>query len=96
MQHAVGDLHKRVEQQGLLLGMLMAQQEQQAQQAQQDSGSLAKAADALTQQRVQQLAAQLEAERHQRQRLEGRLGAGCCAPGVLCFRKPWLSAVHRV
>ncbi len=82
MQHAVGDLHTRVEQQGELLDTLQAQmqqaqqaQQQQAQQREQqqqrEASAVARAADALTQQRVQHLTAQLDGERQQRQRLEG-------------------------
>lgn len=105
MQHAVGDLHQRLEQQGALLGMLLAQQEQaqqaqqeqqaqREQQEQQEGGAAARAADAMMQQRVQHLTAELEGERRERQRLEGlravEVVAGAVRPLVSPAVRPCL------
>lgn len=100
MQQAVNDLDTRVEQQGALLAILMAQQEQEqqaeqaqhAQQAQQEGGGTAGPA-AHEQLQLQQLAAQLEEQGQQRQRMESEvegnlqlkvaLVGGCTASAML-------------
>ena len=115
MQQAASYLGTRVEQQGALLAILvaqlaqqaeLAQQAQQAQQGQQAQREGEGTAGPAAQEQLQQLAAQLEEQGQQRQRLEGEvtghlqltvadLADGCAAASAMLPQHAACTVVSR-